>query len=1012
MLRAVTDPGGLDLPDHLDLDGPDAAESGLRWVSRVWERDVVRAALAQASPALSRRIDTLVAEGGDVRAVRRVVLTLASYLLRWQLRPTPFGVFAGVAPVRIGTGATARWGAGHTAVARADGAWLDDVLSRLHRCPELLDRLHVVANNAGMVRGARFVVPGTPPPDPGLAPVEVSVRHSRPVQAVLDAARTPIRFGDLRNALRHRFPDTAPDRIDHLLDGLLTQGVLLSDLRAPMTTPDALGRVCSILDSVDASGIPVIAPLVDELASIHRELSARQPAAAGQARVTARMRAVSRAAEVPVMVDTVLDCDLRLPHQIAREAADAATVLLRLSPYRFGRPEWREYHSAFRARYGTGALVPLPDLLADSGLELPAGYLGSGRDREARRTSGRDETILALIQRAAVDGTDEILLTDRILDELTGSDPGDTGHLPDRLEIAVQILATDLDAMETGRFLLTVTGTPRPGSSMTGRHAHLLSDDARDNLAATFTADGTGSVAAQLSFPPRRRRNDNVARTTRLLPHTIALAEHHAPDPHLIQPGDLAVTVDEHRFHLIHLPTGRRVAPRVTHALEATVHTPPIARFLADITDARAAVYGPFSFGAASRLPRLPRVRYRRTILAPARWTLTTADLPGRDTPMPDWDTELDAWRQRWRAPRQVAVVDHDRRQPLDLTHPLHRRLLRSRLDRAGRLELRETPAPADHGWLGRVHEVVFRLTSTQPTPAPPVPVTERNHAVDPDAGHLPGRFTVLCAHLHGHPARADDILTDHLPELLTALDPLTGGDPVWWFRRHRRMRHPDADRYLALHLRVPADGYGEAAAVLAAWGRTLSRDKLLAQLSLTTYEPQTGRYGHGIVLDRAHEVFAADSAAALAQITTAARAGVSAQALAAASMVDLTLGLADTTDAALDRLRHTIPRGRLRPDRTVRDQALAWADPTRSWTCLRALPGSQAVVAAWQARAQALTVYRDALAAQRDPFTVVPALLHSHHNRAVGVDPAVEHATGHLVRACALHYLHTTGTR
>ncbi|MBV9140674.1 MAG: lantibiotic dehydratase [Pseudonocardiales bacterium] len=154
LLRASTDPGGLDLPEDLDLFGDDTAQRGLAWLSAMWRREDVRTALDHASPALSRRIDNMVALGSrDARQVRRVVISLASYVLRWQQRPTPFGLFAGVGLARIGAGATVRWGRAHRVAVRADAGWLGDVLARLHQCRELLERLSVVVNDAGTVRG-------------------------------------------------------------------------------------------------------------------------------------------------------------------------------------------------------------------------------------------------------------------------------------------------------------------------------------------------------------------------------------------------------------------------------------------------------------------------------------------------------------------------------------------------------------------------------------------------------------------------------------------------------------------------------------------------------------------------------------------------------------------------------------------------------------------------------------------------------------------------------------------
>lgn len=376
LLRANTDPGGLDLPEDLDLFGDEAAQQGLAWLSAMWQREEVRAALGEASPALSRQIDDMVALGSrDARTVRRVVISLASYVLRWQRRPTPFGLFAGVGVAQIGVGAKVRWGHEHGVTVRADAGWLGDIVARLHQCPELLERLSVVVNDTGTARGDRFVAPG-PAPDgaaQALAPIEVSVRHSRPVRAALEAAREPVKFGELRALLMGQFPAAAAEQIDGMLAGLLDQRLLISSLWAPMTCLDALGHTCAELEAADAHSIPEVRDTVRELFAIHQELSTDRLAAAPRSAVTDRMRALSAAADVPLLVDTILDCDVQIPEHVAREARDAVRVLYRLSPYPWGYPAWRDYHTRFRARYGTGALVPV---------------FGAGR-RQRARASGR-----------------------------------------------------------------------------------------------------------------------------------------------------------------------------------------------------------------------------------------------------------------------------------------------------------------------------------------------------------------------------------------------------------------------------------------------------------------------------------------------------------------------------------------------------------------------------------------------------------------------------------------------
>ncbi|MGX1268334.1 lantibiotic dehydratase [Streptomyces phaeoluteigriseus] len=121
MLRATTSPGPADIPRTLDLDNV-AVTRG--WLNRIWQREDFRRALELATPVLSDAIEAVV-QGRQIepRQVRRTALSTVSYLLRWQHRPTPLGLFAGIAPVSVGPRASARWRDKHRAVIRPDAEW-------------------------------------------------------------------------------------------------------------------------------------------------------------------------------------------------------------------------------------------------------------------------------------------------------------------------------------------------------------------------------------------------------------------------------------------------------------------------------------------------------------------------------------------------------------------------------------------------------------------------------------------------------------------------------------------------------------------------------------------------------------------------------------------------------------------------------------------------------------------------------------------------------------------------
>ncbi|GAA0490593.1 hypothetical protein Ade02nite_23750 [Paractinoplanes deccanensis] len=1004
LVRASTTPGAADSAPP----SGSAASDELAWLATQWSQPELRDAVTLASPDLAARVHQLLTDGDPpTRAVHRVVTATASYLARWQRRATPFGLFAGVTAVTIGP-TVARIGERHTAVARADADWLTRIVDRLEQDHGLRRTLMVVANSGGHVRDGRFIVAARPAPgqrSPG--PLrEISTRCTQPVRLALAHAATPVRFDHLAAQLAGQLPQTELRTIEALLHGLIDGQVLITNLRPSMTAVDPLAHVLAALGEADTQNLAEIPALIDRLDDIHAELRRHNKQAdprrqtALRAVATEMMAAiVPAAAEPPLAVDVRLDATVSLPQRVLDEAACAAGVLLRVTTQPFGSHAWLDYHARFRARYGSGAVVPVRDLLADSGLGYPPGYLGEPRARPAWRTlTERDAYVLALVQRAMLDGADEIRLTDADIEALTVGDPA-AAVPPARLELGVSVHAVSTEAIDRGQFELRITAAPRTHTSMVGRFAHLLTAADRDRLARTYPpGHGRGLVVAQLSFPPRRVHNENVVRVARRTARVVSVGEH--PNGDVIRIDHLAVTADDDQLYLIHAPTGRRVVAYLPHAL-AAVQMPPLARFLAEVGDARTAVFGPLDLGAAARtLPYAPRIRYRQTVLAPARWWLTTADLtaPHPDGDSETWDKALDRWRRHWRVPSRVIACHDELRLPVNLDEPNDRRQLNTRLSRASRLELREDAPTDGDGWLDRPAELVIPMTLTTPQ-ARPVPVT-----APPGRTYRPGASAVVHARLIGNPARFDDLLTSHLP---TFADGLTDhGLLRWWVSRHRDMIRLDADQYLSVCFRLKSPtGYAAVAARLGQLADDLHARGLPNDLVFAEYHEQPGRYGDVPAL--AECAFAADTTAAIAQLRLVQQTGISGQALAAVSLAEVAAGFAPDPVTGYETLLEQLKRHTDPVDRALSDVARNLTDPVGLFPRLRALAGGEAVLAAWDARQQALRAYYSALDDERASARVLRTLLREHHHRAVGVDPDFERQTNHLARAVAMRCLH-----
>ncbi|BFO21263.1 lantibiotic dehydratase [Streptomyces sp. KM77-8] len=981
----------------------------MAWLRGVWANKDVAEALQHSSPVLASRVRALCrAEHPPPRDVRRAAVSVARYLLRAQYRATPFGLFAGVAIAEFGPQTRADWGEEHVAVGRAGAEWLAAVVERLESCPDLLGRLPVVVNNTVTSQGDRIVVPfQSDVRDGRTRAVEATLALTGPVRTVLAVSRVPIRFETLVDRLRVDFPKAGPEKARRLLVQLIRRRVLITSLHAPSTETDALAYLLDQLDLIDAGNLAPVAETVRELHAIRAGLE-ECATRSGRDSVAARMGAlVPGLRRHPVALDLRLDAQIVLPEAVAREIECAALVLTRVTARPYGTAAWNDYHQRFYERYGIGTMVPLAETVADSGTGCPDGYPGTPGEARRPRGSARDDALVRLAQTAALDGCDEVFLTDELIAVL---DVGpEEPRMPPHLDVGVRVYAAGLEELQRGRFRLEIVSVSRGAGVSSGRFLGVLSPRDREVLAAELAdlpaADGD-TVPAQLSFPPLLPESAHITRAPQVLPTVISLQEHRAPKENVLTPGELAVGCDGRRMYLAAPERGHRVEAVGMNALSLHTHTPPLARFLVELARAQCAQVTQFDWGAAAAMPFLPRLRFGRTVLAPARWRLEATELPDRARSRTEWDSALDDWRARRRPPRHIHLAEDDRRLFLDLDEAGHRTLLRRHLDRTHSVVLVEAPEPEAYGWCdGRAHEVVVPLKATRPPMWPPLPIPTRARALSPVQTQTPASSSVLLAALYGNPRRQDLLLSQHLPILLDQLD-----DPPWWFVRFR-----DPDHHLRVRIALPDPGaFARTARTVSAWADGLRGTGLLADLRYPTSYREMGRWGSGAAWEAAEEVFRADSRAVLAQLTQPQSPGR--RTLVAAHTVAIASAFLGSAEAGMRWLiAHVPPAAPVPVPRPQFAEAVRLADPRDDWAALRAAPGGDAIAAGWADRDAALTAYRPHLPG---PDTrgiavddVLTSLLHVHFVRHVAVNFPEEEVCLHLARAAALAWTaRTTG--
>ncbi|SCK48469.1 lantibiotic dehydratase [Streptomyces sp. WMMB 322] len=895
LLRAPLAPEsrGLPLP-HGPGGGPGDLSACADLLASVTCDSALSEALDLASPSLSatiRRVAELGAGAVKAGQLRRAALAVLRYDIRMRTRPTPFGLFAGVATGHFDSAAKVGRGAGHRTRTHADMQWLTRIVHRLESDPAVLAELTVQAHQGLVQRGDRLVL--TSPSTQGVRPGEsgegrsvVSVRRTPVVERAVAESPAPVPYEELVRLTAAAFPGAPAERVRALLAELVRQEILITGLRPPLDGGDPLSHVLGVLARV---GHPSEATCTvhEALLAVEKERQAYDECPVGEGREPlGRLLAAARSVEpddTPLHIDTRLDAEMHLPYPVREVIEEATGVMWRLSRSKLGLFALRDHHRRFLDVYGADRLVPVLELLDEAtGIGAPAGYGWPNSEAapvtpEVPRTARRDRAMARLVAAAQRQGAREVVLEDGDIDELC-HDAADPADLPSSCEVTVQVVAPSVEALDDGDFRVFLS--PSPGSHRAGSTFARFADQHpywREQFAALHRGNPVhvrDAHPVDLAFMPRSGRAANLAHTVPATGRRIGVGLPDAAGTEELRLSDMGIGATLDRLTAVHIPTGREIVPVLGNMVSAPAQAPNAVRLLWEIGLEGQRLWEPWNWGPLADAPFVPRVRYGRFVLACAVWRpdvlrAGAEELRGRreakgGSGSGSADAERDAlvaeWRSTWDVPRHVLAVTADQRLLLDLDLSWHRELLVDQVIRHPDLVAQEVPGEYENWMEGPLAGHTTELV---------IPLVRRGSSCGrrPYAGHIqPARTTHglgsewLYLKLHGPARTQDDVLRDRIPELV-GLAGERGADG-WFF-----IRYTDEGGHhlrLRLHSARPAELWGDVAPAVGELLGRWQREGILRGHSLAQYDPETERYGGPGAQLLAERVFRYDSEAAV----------------------------------------------------------------------------------------------------------------------------------------------------
>ncbi len=864
-------------PGSVDPDGERLRTATEKWIQAQLAQPYVQEALLAGSPDLFAALKRY-KNDPDSRKGRRAQANLFRYLLRMTTRPTPFGLFAGVALAELGEEMDIRVGpvTQHRKRLRPDMQWCMSLVRELEQREEVIPHLRFFTNPTLYQAGGRLCLPVAEAYGQGEASKNASLRATPIVRQALALARSGKTFAAIEEFIREARPQVPHDTIRALIKELCSVGVLLSDLRPPLTGVDAVTYMKARIE--DMPGCEDIRAVLRDVAALMQAYQT-QPLGEG---ADVFQRVLDRTGSFNEHTRSNLETDLALSLEgntfsmaVAQEIARAATFLLRLStsPLRFQPLD--TYRGTFIERYGEGREIPLLELLdEETGLGPPPTYQHPPPVREIGALAGtsypeRERTLLALAATAIRSRKHEIELDEETIQQLEGLPDQWQDALPDSLDLYVSLVASSQSAINADDYQIVIG--PRlgddPAGRSFGRFYDILGQESvaglRD-LARVEEDAHADAIFAELVYLPNGAHAANVALCPLVREHEIAVdVSPGVPFEKMISPNDLVVGIRDERFYARSLTLGKEVVARSTHLLN-WFHAPNVCRFLMDIGREGTVHLEDVTWSNAAALPFVPRLRTGRVILRPAEWHLPSTLLGGGSLSGAEQLQLLRQWREQWDVPRQVYLAENDNRLLLDFENPL---CIRELIDacnegaaRRATVHLQEVLPDFAHTWVPGadghfVSEFVVPLvrrrmdagrTSKPQESRTPIPRSVYQR--------LPGSDW-LYVKLYCGRTRHDDLLSGPIRQFV---EQATGAGLIdqWFF-----IRYSDPDTHLRLRFHgTPSALLRELAPVLTAWAQTLVEAGLVRKMTIDTYDREVERYGGPIGIDLAEQLFAVDS--------------------------------------------------------------------------------------------------------------------------------------------------------
>lgn len=826
------------------------------------ENEWFRSAVSIASPSLYEAASNRAKKTS--KELEQIASSLLKYYLRMTTRGTPFGLFAFVSEGHWDEKTNITYDLNQVQLrVRPDMAWLFGVVDHIVADERIFPFLKVKTNQLVYSSGGRLHLAYYRTKEDAETKSTLSIRSNSLIVTLLESAEYPISVVDLEQKVNLLIQDLDLTKVRTVIKSLIKQQFLQFDLEPTLLTHSPLEDLLEKLAEMPRSFDDSTTDLIEKLKKLPLSLGEMNKKYANQCETD--LLTLSKQMQETVKTPFSLQVDayyspqaVTLSREIAEELSNAVEALWQVA---FSQDSLlKEYLQHFIDRYGFNRTVSLWELVnQDVGLGYPKHFKDTPTSPPNMPPKYLSEWMTAQYWNCLINSKQEIVLTKQNL-ELIRKSPAKI-DAPASLDIFFEIYFESIEKLAAGDFQLVLGEMSQQGCSTLGRFLELFSSNYVHKLKKFIQEEHALTPTTRYvesSYIHYNSRNNNLGIHPPLSEYKLDLASNNI-DPYQIKLSDIYVGATSDRLYLTNQTGSFEYVINFSNMLNP-MHAPPPIRLIREISRMKAHTPSAFQWMQFSNNPFLPRIRFERTILSPARWVPSLMRIGAMEKDSKDVIREkFLAWARTWRLPQYVLLTSSDNRMLLDLTKESHLQQILQSLLKEKSCTLIEKVNPNGASAISKrgrhVSEFVVPFVKNKGFyPRAPL-VLKSHHPIT-----VRNRWKVfgdewLFLKLYLSSDSATRFLIDYLSPYIQYLNEKELIHN--WFY----VQYADPDFHIRLRLKGdPEKLLNSTLPVIQKWALDLMHNHIIRQSIWSGYEREVERYGGLEVIDFAEELFCEDS--------------------------------------------------------------------------------------------------------------------------------------------------------